>query len=322
MGPAGNRYAWGMASVEEHLRRWLTAGIVDEPLAERVRQFERSQPAPARPGPSLLEALVYLGIAVVGVGVAILVGSNWDDLEEWSRVSVYAVPGVLALAAGVGLQRTREAALDRGAQVAWLAGGALVAGSAAIAASNAGWAEENVVLAAGTVGTVLALLLWALSPEHPQVVGIAAALFLLSMAFGARWEDFNMQAAFLSLATFGVAGIGLAEYGLLRPRVSARAVGAIGVAVGAFFAVVEQGWAEPAPFIAGVALIALSIRLGVFLYVIFGVGAVFAGLIYTVARHAGNSTQASAALIVIGALMVATVLILAQTRPWLRRKAA
>jgi len=311
-----------VASVEEHLQRWRAAGVLDEASAERIQAFESSQgPAPAtqREGHGILEALIYLGVAVVAVGVIILVSSSWDDLEEWARVAVVGVPGLFALAVGGGLRTLKEPGMVRGGHIAWLASSFLLTGAGAIAAHNADWSDDNVRLLAGLSGTSLALALWVFAPSHPQIVGIGSGLYMLSIALGERSDEFSVPVAGISLAVFAATALTITEAGFLRPRVSARVLAAAGVAWGAWFAGFDEGWAESLAFAAGALLVAVSIWRGAFIYIIAGVAAVFAALISTIVRHVEDPTNASLLLIAIGALMVGCVITIARFRPWARQ---
>jgi len=99
----------------------------------------------------------------------------------------------------------------------------------------------------------------------------------------------------------------------------------IAFAGGAFYAGLDDtvpGWVQVVTFVAGGALIALSIRRSVLLYMAFGVGAVFLGLIATILRHVDDPTMASLLLMLIGVLLIAGVLLLARLRPWAPGEAA
>ncbi|MBA4182086.1 MAG: hypothetical protein C0506_15985 [Anaerolinea sp.] len=311
-----------MVSVEDHLRQWSEAGIVDAVTSERIRSFERSRRATtAAERPSVLEILVYLGVAVIGVGVFILVSISWEDLEEWARVAVTAGPGLFALLVGQVMRSSQVPGLQRGGQMAWLAGSALLTGGATVVGVNSDWADENVALGAAITALAITLPLWAIAPSHPQIIGLAAALFLLSTALGSRQDEFSFAAAGISLMAFGWAGVLLVERGVLVPPVSARALSAVAVGFGAFWAAQEAAGYEPLAFIAAAGLLALGIWRSTFMYVVAGVALVFLALISTITRHIDEPSAAAAALILLGALLVAVVLGLARWQPWKRATA-
>jgi hypothetical protein len=311
-----------MSKSEEHLRAWMAAGLIDADTSARIGAFERERSVAAsgeRPG--IMEVLVYLGVAVIAVGVFILVTVSWQDLDDWARVAVTAVPGVFALVVGQVMRSSRSPGLGRGGQMAWLVGTALLTGSAAVIGANNDWAEENVVLGAALTATLLSLVLWAVGPSHPQIVGLSAALLLLSMAFGARSDEFNLAVAGLSLAAFGAAGIALVEFRLLTPLLSARPAGAAAFALGTFWAGREAVGYEPLAFAAAAILLALGIWRSTFVYLIAGVALFFLALITTIIQHVEEPSAQAGALIVLGALLVAVVLGMARWQPWNRAAA-
>lgn len=312
-----------MSSIDDLVSRWITASVIDEQVAMRIRAFESSEAERNRNvddnRPGLLEAIAYLGIAVVAVGVLIMVTVSWEDLRGWARVLVTAVPGALALVLGQRLRQTGRPGLMRGGHIAWLAAVALIGGTVAIAGSNADWNEEDIALAGGIAAAAVAIVLWVFSASHPQVVAICGSVFAAGMALGGRSDEFSFAVAGLSIAAMSVVGMVLAERGLLTPTLTARFLSALGVGWGTFFAGFESGVYEPLAFVAAAALVALSIQRRVLPYMLIGVALVFLGLVSSITRHSGDPTTAAAGLIVAGALLVGVVLVLARWQPWERR---
>lgn len=317
-----------MSSTQEHLERWLTAGLLDTAAADRIRAFEeapaaRQEARGARPG--IMEVLVYLGLAVVFAGAAILVGTSYGDYETWAKIAVFLVPGALALAAGWALKTQDDPPLQRGGQLAWFVAVAFLTAAAAVSADAADASERQVALSAAVTALVLGGALWSLWPTHPQVLAVGGASLLFSMAIGSWAEDNDIPVVLgLVLSAFGLGYLVLAELGYFRPRTTARLVAAGALAFGTFMAGVEEGPAEVLIFIAGAALIAAGVSRGAFVYVGFGVGAVFVGLIRTITMHVDSATQAAVSLMGVGVLLIATVILLALSRPWqrMRRHAA
>ncbi|MCK9518292.1 MAG: DUF2157 domain-containing protein [Dehalococcoidia bacterium] len=306
-----------MSAPEEHLRRWQAAGLLDEATAARLREFESARherTADERPG--ILEAVVYLGVAIAAVGVAILVGSAWGDLQDWARIAVVGVPAVLALLAGQALRSIGRPDMVRGGHVAWLLAEALLSGTAAVAADSAGWSEDDVALAAAIVAATSATALWLLAPSHVQVFGVGAGLFLLSMMLGTIPDEYTPLVAGLVAAAFGAALLALTELNWFRPTWSAQPVAALLLAWGVFFGSFDDPWAEAVAFIAAAALVVLSIGRGVFVYMVLGLALGFGALVRAIAMHVDDPTAASLALIMVGALLVGSVILLARHKPW------
>jgi MFS family permease len=369
-----------MASLGQMLQRWQEAGLLDFEAVSRILAFEKSREPERREGPGVVEALVYLGLAVVGVGVFVLAAVNWGDLPSWARVAVAGAPGVLSLPLGQALRTMAEPGLRRGGAMSWLVGGALITAAAIVAAHESDWRAENAVLAGGVVAGALGVLLWSFSKTIPQVVGLAAAAGLLSAGFGARFDDDNIPLAIgFSLLLLNGAGVVLVVTKLLVPRLPAHTLATIGLAVGVMFVCGGAGnhagddngafafgstlvlfaaaavfltefewlaprelgrvWAglglalgslmsgvEPGPpaaeliaFIAGAFLVAASLQRGSFVYMGFGIAAIFIGLVVPIVRHVDDPTVAAIALIVLGLLLLGGVGLLARYRPWARR---
>jgi len=368
-----------MASLEQKLQRWREAGLLDFEAVTRILAFEKSREPERHEGPSVVEALVYLGLAIVGVGVFVLAAVNWGDLPSGVRVAVAAIPGLLALPLGQVLRTMAEPGLRRGGAMSWLVGGALVTSAVIIAGHEAGWRSENAVLVGGVVAGGLGVLLWSFSKTIPQVVGLAAAAGLLSGGFGARFDEDNIPIAVgLALLLLFGAGAVLVVTRMLVPRLPAHALATIGMAVGVLFVsggagnhagddngafafgstlvlfaaavlfLTEFEWlaprelgrvgagfglalgslmsgVEPGPpaaefiaFIAGAFLVAASLQRGSFVYMGFGIAAIFIGLVVPIVRHVGDPTVAAIALIVVGLLLLGGVGLLARYRPWAR----
>lgn len=304
-----------MASLEAQLDRWLTAGIIDSQAAGRIREFERERPGEQR-GPTLVEAIVYLGVLVAAVGAMILVGSNWEELPGWARVAVVGGSGLLALLAGEAFSRLARPAMQRAGQVALLVGGVLLTAAVGVLTSSAGGSEEDAALAVGLTALPLSLLLWARSPEHPQVVGVGLGIWAFGISWLARFDEDAFEVAWFTIAGLGVLCLAATERAWFYPRVSARAVASVSIGAGAFFGSTQGGLVEVVPFLAGGLLIAASLARRTFVYIVAGIATAFVALVQVILRHIDDPTLAAIALMAIGIVLVAVVLALARIRPW------
>jgi len=304
-------------NVDDLLERWRSADVIDAVTADRIRAYERGHPQErSEDRPGVLEALVYLGLAIIAVGVAILVGVMWSDLTDWAKVAVLLVPGALAIVAGQGLRSLDNPGMRRGGHVMWAVATGLIAGGAAVWGDSAGLDGEDVGTVAALVAAAIGLTLWVLAPSHPQMLALGVALFALSAALGTQPDDHQMITQGLLAVAFGAAIIALRELRFMRPEESAALVGAALVVQGAFFAGFEFGGAEAIAFGAAAALVVLSIWHGVMIYMLAGVGLGFAALVRSIATHVEDPALASLALIVVGVLLIAIVMLITRTKPW------
>ena len=213
-----------MADAGEHIRRWRDAGLIDEALAERLTAFEAdagagAAPAPEMAGserPGLVEVLLYLGLAVAGVGVFIFVAMQWDEMRAWVRLTLVAVPATLTLAAGAAMNASGEAGVRRGGHVAWLLAVALVAGTLAVALNeygpdDQGDAAGTIWVVIGAVALAAAVTLWALSPSNPQVLAVGGAAFFFGETLGAWPGDYSPRIAGVAIMVSGIVMVTLVE---------------------------------------------------------------------------------------------------------------
>ncbi|MBE0609165.1 MAG: DUF2157 domain-containing protein [Dehalococcoidia bacterium] len=315
-----------MPDVEEHLERWLEAGVIHDSDAERIRAFERQRPAgPARPSgerPGAIEALLYLGVVVVSVGVFALIEQRWPDLDSWARVMAIGVPTLLALALGAGLHTTEEPGLHRAAQLAWFVAVGLFAGMVGVILNEyepAGITIEDDpdgLLTVTSATALLALILWVFSPAHPQVVALGAALFALGQAVGNWPDEFSQVLAGMLIFGFGAAGLALTEAGMFGPRFSGRLIFGVLCAVGPYEAgFTENGMVfELMVFAVGGALIALGVMRASFTLLAVGVIASFVGLVTFIFEHFEDRLGAPVALMISGGALIAGALLLVRLR--------
>jgi hypothetical protein len=221
-----------------------------------------------------------------------------------------------------------EPGVRRGGHVAWLIATALAAGTIAVIfneyALDEGRGDERwAVLTTATVTVVIAVVLWALAPSNPQVLGVGGAVVFFGEALGAWPDDYTQRLAGSAIALAGIALLVLVALGLFRPRPLARAVAAILVGGGAFHAGIASaiGW-EMLAFVAGAGLIATGVWRQSFTYVAVGVVTLLVALITFVFEHFEDRVGAPVALILSGAVLVAAVLVLVQVRGVVRARRA
>ncbi len=73
-----------MESWQSAVQRWVKAGILDVPTADRIRAFELSHEKHGRLRWPVMLA-IGLGAFMVGAGVLLFVGTHWDELSPASR---------------------------------------------------------------------------------------------------------------------------------------------------------------------------------------------------------------------------------------------
>ena len=312
-------------SLDDDLLRWQDAGLLDRRQASAIAAFEAVRAAPKEDRPGIVEAVVYLALAIIGVGVFVLVAASWHAIGSWGRVALPALASAATLSAGTAMLRSGQAGLRRGGSIAWLLAVGAIAVTLAVAGHEGGLASEDSGLLAGGIATAVAIALWVIRPSHAQVLGIGVGVFVLALDAADRGSgNAGSFVAFGStLAGFGLVGLVLTELRFFRPPPTAGSISAVAMAAGGFVAALPDSPALAQGLFAVVAavLIATSIRRGVFLYMAFGVGALFLGLITVILRHTNDPTAAAIALIGLGVVTLGGVIVLVRAKPWRREQA-
>ena len=83
-----------MFDIESLLNRWQSAGILDQPTAERIRRWEAGQKQPTGLQWQGVVALI-LGAILLASGIVLFVSAHWDELGPGARFTlVLAMVGV------------------------------------------------------------------------------------------------------------------------------------------------------------------------------------------------------------------------------------
>lgn len=312
-----------MADPARHLKEWTEAGLIDPATAGRIREYE-TRPAPsaaARPG--VIEVLLYLGVAVLGVGVFSLVTQNWAELESAARVTVVGMPALVCLGAGALMRGLPSPGTQRAGGSAWFAAVALCTGTLAsvlyeyeplgVDADD----ERALLLIVGSFALALSLALWAVNPSSPQLLAMGASLVFFAQALGAWPDDFSVSLAAGTLIAVAAAALVVTELGALHPRESARFVFSAIFTIGSIQIAFEgqhMAW-ELFGLAAGVVLLGLGVARSTFVYVVVGVVGLFATLVQFIFNNFSEELGAPLALIICGAGLIAGLLLLARLGP-------
>ncbi|HET7468336.1 MAG TPA: DUF2157 domain-containing protein [Gemmatimonadales bacterium] len=160
------------AAWEGRLERWVEAGLLDPPAAERIRAWERSRGGPSMPSqpPRLrwpVRLTLGLGGLLVGAGILLFVAAHWDALSPGQRFGL-----ILAMVAGLHLA-------GAGADTRWPALGATLHACGTVALGGGIFLSGQIFnLQEHWPGGLLlwaigALLGWLLLRDWPQATMVA-----------------------------------------------------------------------------------------------------------------------------------------------------
>jgi uncharacterized membrane protein len=162
---------------EKDLERWVDARLIDPPVADRIREFERDSGKGRLRWPAVLA--ISFGALMLCAGILLFVAAHWDEMAPWQRFSL-----VLAMVAGFHL-----IAVALGEKVPAIGIALHVAGTACLGAGiyMAGQIfnlEEHWPrgLMLWSLGAVIA---WVILKQWPQAL---LAAVLIPWWLGGEWE--------------------------------------------------------------------------------------------------------------------------------------
>lgn len=294
-----------MALVDD-LKRWMNAGLIDVETADAIERFESERPGVSRVGRGM-EAVAYLGAALILVALGILATEFWDRIEPWGKVTLGAAVAVVLFVAGLLLGRSEEPAVDRAQTFAWLLTVAAVALTAAVTLSEfAGTDEQDTFLYASVASLVAAVVLWWLRASVLQMVAMGAAAGFTVVAGVSHFESPPDWAFGLAFSGVGLLWLLLTWLGVFRPTRTSYALAAIGILLISF----PEGNDLPWPLLglgAALALMGLSVGLGENVLLGLGVAGLFVYIPMTIFELFGESLGVPVALLITGLVLLGVV---------------
>lgn len=201
--PVQTRTAHRPASTRDEFDRWVDAGLLTEDQADAIAAFEADHPSAPGPaavtvtspstGPALAptaarprwrsprvpvvaESLGYLGAALAGAGLLLIVSSFWSELSAAGRMGLTGAAAVVLGLAGLAVHEGADPALTRLRAVLWLASTMAAATFAGVVTDAAGAETATVVgaTAATTTAAVSGAYWWWRERPVQELVAVAA----------------------------------------------------------------------------------------------------------------------------------------------------
>lgn len=102
--------------IESRLTKWVAAQVIDQAAADRILAFERDHTRF-----SFFSSAIWLGGFAIFLGIAAIIGSNWDEIPGWMKLVVHFAAN--AALAAVLFDRATKNRCDGG----WLSEGLIAA---------------------------------------------------------------------------------------------------------------------------------------------------------------------------------------------------
>jgi hypothetical protein len=162
------------ADLQERLEEWAAAGLIDAAHVERITRWEAARrgvaPVPRRS--VVVEALAYVGGAVIAAALVIVAFGYWDRFDRATHIAIPAAATAMLLIAGLATPRRLGAVGVRVRATVWLVSVATCIGLLVVLVDVPSIAEDSRPMVVGGGAAIYALALWLV---HRTVLQHAAA---------------------------------------------------------------------------------------------------------------------------------------------------
>ena len=107
-----------MSTTVKDLERWVEAGLIDQGTAEAIAGYEGQREESQGVGRGI-EAITYLGSALILIAVSLLAVEFWAEIDPWGRFALTAGVTTALFVVGLVLGRSTVPAVERAQAFAW-----------------------------------------------------------------------------------------------------------------------------------------------------------------------------------------------------------
>jgi hypothetical protein len=321
----------GVEDLGRRVERWVAAGVIGREQGEAILALEGASAGTAEAGRAgggrravVVEVLGYLGGGLALVAGFALGAESWAELGYGGRAGVLGAVTAALLGAGWRLRGEEGRALPRLAGVLWLGAVAAFAGLLAVLlGGRSDDAVDDPTLAVVGGALVLAAALYLVERRVLQQVALFGAAVATLLVAGDTLRPSSAGLAGAELAVLGGAWLELGRRGLVVPRRTSEALGALAIVTGCE-ALATLGRGSAALGVGGwwlwlglgVAVTLLVAGSAWHRNVLLGIGA--AAMVVFLFQAAGRYWQdlgAPLAILLVGLGLVAVAVVLARLRP-------
>ena len=309
------------------IEHWTAAGLISPDQATSLRADVEGKPLPAAPVPAgherrtslLIEALGYLGGAIILAAFMLVISQFWEDFTATTRLVTIATGFLAFVIAGLAVPQRLAGTGRRLRSVLWL--GASITWAALLAFIGNEYLslnDERLGLFAAGISIPLAAVLWFFHRQPLQHVAFLASV-TVAAATGVTVLSGPSELPGVAVWCVGVAWFVLAWGGIVRPYGLGIALGSILAVFGGIIAMSATGdeGSRSGAILALVTLASVVVAAVLFrdfmLLVIAAIGTL-QGMPIAMSIFFPGTLWAALALLVIGAALIGAALVIARGR--------
>ncbi len=178
------------ARLQDRLAEWAAAGLIDAEQAERITRWEAEHygtgPSPRRS--VVVEALAYVGGAVIAAALVIVVFGYWDRFDRATHIAIPAAATALLLIAGMAIPRRLGDVGVRVRATVWFVSVATWIGLLVVLVDVPSIADDSRLMVVGGGAAIYAVSLWLMhraALQHAAAFG-AVEFFAVCLAHPER----------------------------------------------------------------------------------------------------------------------------------------
>jgi hypothetical protein len=298
--------------LDRMLGRWTTAGLITADQARAIRAAEKRDGRASGAIPALAEIIAYVGAIFALSAVAFIASRIWSNLAVGEQLGLIALATGVLWAGGWWMRGSRNPVRQRLVSVLWFLSAGGMGWLADTAATDLWDLEDGYGLIIGLALSLYAGLLYLHRRTSLQQIAVGGGVGFLcgglsDIAGGDDWFGLFLWAA-------GAGWIALTRVGVLSPRRTGFALGAVGTLGGSEAVVFEffespAGWGLALGLISAAALLYLSISFEEMVLLGFGSVGLFIFLIQIIEEYLAEGLGGPLALLVAGIALLLVALV-------------
>lgn len=301
-----------MNDLDRMLERWTGADLITTEQAQAIRAAEEQDGRASRAIPAVAEVIAYVGAILVLSAGAFIASRIWFDLAVGAQLGLLALTTGVLWAGGWWMRGGHNPVRNRLVTVLWFLSAGGMGWLADVAANDLWNLEGGYALIIGLTLSLYAGFLYLYRRTSLQQIALAGGVAFLC---GGLSDIIGGDDLFgLILWGAGAAWIALTRVGVLTPRRTGFALGAIGALAGSEAVVIDffeglDGWGLALGLVSAAALLYLSVSFAEMVLLAFGTVGLFIFLLQIIGEYLADGLGGPLALLVAGIALLVVALV-------------